>query len=140
MSSPCIDLDMDLMSSPVPLRRDGGSDQDNIGDLPTRFAIDDRPLNGDALNDQATTLDVNVGGKSRPAHLNSNHALKSTTEGGIPNDNERMIANGKTTRHCEAMTAMVESWMGELHAMNVKNAILLDDLVKLGADSVEECS
>jgi hypothetical protein len=140
MSSPCIDLKMDLMSSPVPLRRDGGSDHDNIGDIPTRSAVDDIPLNGEVLNDQATTLDVNVGDKSHPTLSNSNHALKSTTEGGIPNDDERMIANGKTTRHYEAMTAMVESWMGELHAMNVKNSILIDDLVKLGADSVGECS
>ncbi len=138
MSSPCIDIDMDLMSSPVPLRRDGGSDDDKISDLPTRSAVYDRTLNGDALNDLATTLDINAGDKSCPAHSNSNHALKSSTEGRAPYDDERMIANGKTTRHYEAMTAMVESWIGELHTMNVKNSILLDDLVKLGADSVEE--
>jgi hypothetical protein len=140
MSSPCIDLDMDLTSSPVPLRRDDGNDDDTIGDLPTRSAADDRTLNGNALNDQATTLGVNAGDKSRSMHSNSNHALESTTGEEIHDDDERMIANGKTTQHYEAMTAMVESWMGELHAMNVKNSILLDDLVKLGADSVEECS
>ncbi|KAL3806850.1 hypothetical protein ACHAXA_008238 [Cyclostephanos tholiformis] len=143
MGSPCIDIDMNLMSSPDPSERDGGSGDDNIGVLPTptHSAVDDRPLNGDALNDQATTLDVNVDDRSHPSHSNSNHALQSTTEGEIPHDYERMIADDLTTRHYEAMTmtAMVESWMEELHTMNVKNSILLDDLVKLGADSVEEC-
>jgi hypothetical protein len=33
------------------------------------------------------------------------------------------------------MTAMMESWREELYTMNVKNLILLDDLVILGADS-----
>ena len=28
----------------------------------------------------------------------------------------------------------MESWREELYMMNVKNAIMLDDLVKLGAD------
>jgi hypothetical protein len=37
--------------------------------------------------------------------------------------------------HYDAMTAMVESWREELYTMIVKNSILLDDLVILGADS-----
>jgi hypothetical protein len=37
--------------------------------------------------------------------------------------------------HYDAMTAMMESWREELYTMNVKNSILLDDLVILGADS-----
>ncbi len=34
----------------------------------------------------------------------------------------------------EAMVRLVESWKEELYMMNVKNSILLDDMVKVGAD------
>ena len=56
-------------------------------------------------------------------------------EGGEAYNNaECMIVDGKTTLHYDAMTAMVKSWREELYTMNVKNSILLDDLVILGAD------
>ena len=47
---------------------------------------------------------------------------------------ERMIVNGKTTQKYNENKRLVESWKEELYMMNVKNSILLDDLVKLGAD------
>lgn len=34
---------------------------------------------------------------------------------------------------CDKMTSMIEDWKEELSMMRVKNAILLDDLVKIGA-------
>ena len=45
-----------------------------------------------------------------------------------------MIVNGKTTQKYTDNKRLVESWKEELYMMNVKNSILLDDLVKLGAD------
>ena len=47
---------------------------------------------------------------------------------------ERMIVNGKTTQKYNDNKRLVETWKEELYMMNVKNSILLDDLVKLGAD------
>ena len=44
------------------------------------------------------------------------------------------VINGKPTQKYNDMTKMVESWREELYMMNVKNSIMLDDLVKLGAD------
>ena len=35
---------------------------------------------------------------------------------------------------CDKMTSMIEDWKEELSMMRVKNAILLDDLVKIGAN------
>ena len=35
---------------------------------------------------------------------------------------------------CDKMTNMIEDWKDELSMMRVKNAILLDDLVKVGAN------
>ena len=49
-------------------------------------------------------------------------------------DDERMVINGRPTQKYNDMTKMVESWREELYMMNVKNSIMLDDLVKLGAD------
>ena len=55
----------------------------------------------------------------------------------IPDDNkdkddERMVINGRPTQKYNDMTKMVESWREELYMMNVKNSIMLDELVKLG--------
>ena len=136
MASPCIDLDMNLMSSPVPPERDCGNGGNKVNDFPAPSAApEDRPSNGGrAPNDRATLDDVNGGDRSRPSRANSNFALGSTEGGEASNDAERMIVDGKTTLHYDAMTAMVESWREELYTMNVKNSILLDDLVILGAD------
>jgi hypothetical protein len=132
MSSPCIDLDMKLMNSPVP-ERDGGNGGNKVGEFPAPSATEDRPLNGDAHDYQAT-LDANGGDPPCPSRADSN-CIFEFTEGEPSNGAERMIADGKTTRHYDAMTTMVESWREELYTMNVKNAILLDDMVKLGADA-----
>ena len=45
-----------------------------------------------------------------------------------------MIVNGNTTQKYTDNKVLVELWKEELYMMNVKNSILLDDLVKLGAD------
>eukprot|EP00984_Skeletonema_dohrnii_P026696 scaffold16085_cov73-Skeletonema_dohrnii-CCMP3373.AAC.1 len=37
---------------------------------------------------------------------------------------------------CDKMTKLIEEWKDELSMMRVKNAILLDDLVKVGANNV----
>jgi hypothetical protein len=104
--------------------------------LPAPFATpEDRPSNGGRTpNDRAMLDDVNGGDRSRPSRANSNFARGSKKGGEASNDAERMIVDGKTTLHYDVMTAMVESWWEELYTMNVKNSILLDDLVILGAD------
>ncbi len=137
MGSPCIDLNMNLMSSPISPERDCGNGGNKDDGFPApSSAPEDCPSNGGLTpNDRATLDDVSGCDGSRPSRANSNFALGSTEEGGAYNDAERMIVDGKTTLHYDAMTAMVELWREELYMMNVKNSILLDDLVILGVDS-----
>ena len=125
MGSPCIDLDMNLMSSPVPPERDCGNGGNKVDGFPAPSAApEDRPSNGSRTpNDRATLDDVNGGDRSRPSRANSNFARGSTEGGEASNNAERMIVDGKTTLHNDAMTVMVESWREELYTMNVKNSI-----------------
>ena len=84
MGSPCIDLDMNLMSSPVPPERDCGNGGNKVDGFPAPSAApEDRPSNGGLTpNDRATLDDVNGCDLSRPSHANSNFALGSTEGGG----------------------------------------------------------
>ena len=47
---------------------------------------------------------------------------------------EKTSTSHESTENYDDLTRMVESWREELYVMNVKNSILLDDMVKLGAD------
>jgi len=101
-----------------------------------------------AINRMATNNhdgdDVKRGGGSRPSEgsmttfehsesENTSNANNDSAEKRGP-PKEGLVANGKPTKNYEEVTNMVKSWREELHMMNVKSSILLDDLVKLGAD------
>ena len=51
-------------------------------------------------------------------------------------DRANLYGGGGTNNKidCDKMTSMIEDWKEELSMMRVKNAILLDDLVKIGAN------
>ena len=180
MSSPSIDLDMNLLSSPVPPPRarageDGGVGNNNIHSQSSFASTENdhnvnnnnctEDINGNSNNVFQSTFDVNRRGgddshsfaattmKGYEYHSSTSGNTKSNvthesimqTESTATTDNfnyntndnkddERMVINGKPTQKYNDMTKMVESWREELYMMNVKNSIMLDDLVKLGAD------
>ena len=144
MSSPSIDLDMNLLSSPVPPARVRASRNGDRGgeigqvQVPSRtenFLVDDT-----STLDSFSALNVKRGDEnscpaiamtSREDSKNTNDVNESTQE---ETSNERLIASNKSIQNVGSMIQEVESWREELYMMNVKNSILLDDLVKLGAD------
>ena len=194
MSSLSIDLDMTLLSSPVPpssnvfVRGDyvgvGGADNNNnnnnyddeqmngggyLNNGHTQFAAaaNNGAVNTDSAGDSYNnnTFKPSIGGggggmmmtssseNSSGCLGNTNNDMNEgkTAKRGMPtsassNDNDsniinsissdenRLIIDGKPTQKYHDMTKVVESWREELYMMNVKNAIMLDDLVKLGAD------
>lgn len=180
MSSPDIDLDMDLLSSPIPPARAGGY---GGGGGDERFGVDGSGGDGErggafgraAAGGAPSAFEHNGNGRVvvasndppfRPGHgagggdgsRRSVAGAGAAANGGsrdLPAKNDdgsgdaeggpgRMIAeggppllmvvDGKPTQHYRDAVGLVESWREELHIMSVKNAILLDDLVKLGAD------
>ena len=187
MSSPSIDLDMNLLSSPVPppstrAGEDGGVGRNNIHSQ-SSFAFTENEhnvnnnngssieginCNSNSSNSSQSTYAVNGRGgddshsfattamatkSSEHYSLASNNTKSNVTNDSITqkestsamdisktddndenDDGERMVINGKPTQKYNDMTRMVESWREELYMMNVKNSIMLDDLVKLGAD------
>ena len=177
MSSPSIDLDMNLLSSPVPPPR-AGEDGGVHSQLSFAFTDNDHNVNnnnctegindGNSSNVFQSKFDVNMrGGNDSHSHSfaatamsmkgseyhssasnndtqsNITHESIMQTESTATMDNsktddnkddERMVINGRPTQKYNDMTKMVESWREELYMMNVKNSIMLDDLVKLGAD------
>lgn len=115
MSSPNIDLDMNLDSP----RWNGDStnaftaqtglvDSHGVELASLKNAVENSSSPIDAAN-------TNIGG--------SQSSLQEMSE-----ENETPKAN------LEEMMEQVESWREEINKMSVKNAILLDDLVKVGAD------
>ena len=74
---------------------------------------------------------------ARTIHTQDNNTMNNATNesGDSTAKSDRMIIDGKSTQHYDDTTNMVELWREELYMMNVKNSILLDDLVKLGADA-----
>ena len=173
MSSPSIDLDMNLLSSPVPPPRAGEDDgvhsQSSFAFTENDHNVNNNNstevINGNSSNAFQSTFDVNMRG-GNDSHsfaattitMKSNEYYSSTSENTKSNithesimqtestatmdnsktddnkDDERMVINGRPTQKYNDMTKMVESWREELYMMNVKNSIMLDDLVKLGAD------
>ena len=78
-------------------------------------------------------------------HCNDPSNNYSSFEGGFDNisdttssalDRANQYGGGGTINKidCDKMTSMIEDWKEELSMMRVKNAILLDDLVKIGAN------
>ena len=126
----------------------GGGGKKNDGDYERDGIYADGHTN--ANNGLVNTIGANnsyeeskLGAKdadSRTIHTQENNIItnNTTNESGdrtsTASSNERMIIDGKSTQHYDDTTRMVESWREEVYMMNVKNSILLDDMVKLGAD------
>ena len=175
MSSPSIDLDMNLLSSPVPPPRvgeDGGvHSQSSFAFTENEHNVNNNKctedINGNSSNVFQSTFDVNMrGGNDSHSFAATAMSMKGSeyhssasnndTQSNITHesimqteststmdkyntdencdDDERMVINGRPTQKYNDMTKMVESWREELYMMNVKNSIMLDELVKLGAD------
>jgi hypothetical protein len=145
MSSPCIDLDMNLLSSPDPpaLGASGrGGDTGTADDDGTMddFRFDPSMMHASSSHDQYhSTFDSR--NESEHNMEDDHHHDSGTTERvGHSNCDEHHSDNPSTTttttqqQHYAAMSEQVESWREELYMMNVENSILLDDLVTLGAD------
>lgn len=154
MNSPGIDLDMTLTSSPI---RHDGDDDDGMNDKrgifqPSTTTIttvhnnshrgNDNNNNGNDNNNDGTMLVSENNNDDRGkgiitefnSQLDDNSANNNVEERTNDNDNT-MIVNGNITKKYNYKTmSMVELWREEISMMNVTNAILLNDLVKLGAD------
>ena len=156
MNSPGIDLDMTLTSSPI--QHDGDGD-DGMNDKrgifqPSTTTIttvynnshhgnDDNNNGNDNNNNDGTMLVSENNNDDRGkgiitevnSQLDDNSANNNEEERTNDNDNI-MIVNGNITKkyNNKTMMTMVELWKEEISMMNVTNAILLNDLVKLGAD------
>lgn len=145
MSSPSIDLDMNLLeSSPVPPARGGGrNDGCGLGRQVQESAAEDGIANNivgmNNIDSFRTTLEVKSSGDSRVIAMTSSERSEHTSNANGSAERwpakERLVTNdGTPTQNYDDITRMVESWREELYMMNVNNSILLDDLVKLGAD------
>ena len=159
MSSPSIDLDLDmsLLHSPVPPTRDGHGnvsrdDNGNAGQLHSStvsIGFDgNNNMSGSNTNPSAEHGNsVTCGNGSYPSNATTstatqrNHDVENNmsiaygTAKSTSNDLSEPNSNGKPKQDHDETTRMVEAWREELYMMNVKNAILKDDLVKLGADA-----
>ena len=147
MSSPCIDLDMNLLSSPDPPesaasgRGAGDADANDVGAMedlqfdhsmmqslsPDQYHITYNSRNEDSSENNIEDGNTNDSASTeRVGHSNCDEQL-----GDIPTTT---TTTQQQQERYAAMAQLVESWREELHMMNVNNSILLDDLVTLGAD------
>ena len=174
-NSPSIDLDMNLLSSPVPPARSGhghtrgpefGGCAQNEQSEERESRRNEREPDGrkcghrDTGDRVACQVQVPPSPKAGPAGSlmpdiesgpdHSNEFLSLNNNGNEGRGDEGKVAISETvqeetfseknstshesTENYDDLTRMVESWREELYVMNVKNSILLDDMVKLGAD------
>eukprot|EP00581_Thalassiosira_minuscula_P006438 CAMPEP_0183739410 /NCGR_PEP_ID=MMETSP0737-20130205/56968_1 /TAXON_ID=385413 /ORGANISM="Thalassiosira miniscula, Strain CCMP1093" /LENGTH=146 /DNA_ID=CAMNT_0025974203 /DNA_START=1 /DNA_END=441 /DNA_ORIENTATION=+ len=145
MSSPDIDLDMNLLNSPVPPSRGrgGASGNEGAGEDNHRIEVPSGVEKFASNDNDNRSLESFSAPRVKRGDVNSRSAIEPTTtrqensknDDGI-NDAVRPKDGGddKSVPIHEDVTRMVESWREELYMMNVKNSILLDDLVKLGAN------
>lgn len=135
MSGPCIDLDMNLLNSPDPLAlaasgRGGEADADADADIMEDLRLDHSMMQDASSPDQ--DLNPYYSRNEEPSENgieDHQHHDSATTEQFVDNDNPLTTQQ----QHCVG-SQLVESWRDELYMMNEENSILLDDLVKLGAD------
>jgi hypothetical protein len=150
MDSPGIDLDMTLTSSPI--QRVVGGDvnddwekknDDDRNDKhgifqPSIITTVSKSHSNDSINSDGTVImlsknhDKHVQGIDKGELPTSSNAIQEERT----NNNDNMIVkdgNGTKT-YCTKTMTMVELWKEEISMMNVTNTILLNDLVKLGAD------
>ena len=150
MSSPCIDLDMNLLSSPDPPesaasgRGAGDADANDVGAMedlqfdhsmmqslsPDQYHITYNSRNEDSSENNIEDGNTNDSASTdRVGHSNCDEQLGD-------NPTTSTTAQQQQQERYAAMAQVVESWREELHMMNVNNSILLDDLVTLGADNI----
>mmetsp|Transcript_34013 Transcript_34013/g.62551 ORF Transcript_34013/g.62551 Transcript_34013/m.62551 type:complete len:207 (-) Transcript_34013:76-696(-) len=145
-------FDMNLLSPILPARGDGASKNgDDYGRSEIyqspNMPIDDEnyPTNSTNMKngtfDSFSELNTKRGGEAipRPANamMTSQGHSKEMTDNVNAEPTKDETGNERVrifTQNYDGMTQMVESWREELYMINVKNSILLDDLVKLGAD------
>mmetsp|Transcript_20022 Transcript_20022/g.41978 ORF Transcript_20022/g.41978 Transcript_20022/m.41978 type:complete len:213 (-) Transcript_20022:1530-2168(-) len=147
-----INSDVNLLGPIPPARGDGASKnggdygRSEINQAPN-MSIDDEncPTNSTKMKngtfDSFSELNAKRSGEviSRPANatMTSRGHSKETTDNAnveFTKDETGSERVRMSTQNYDRMTQTVESWREELYMMNVKNSILLDDLVKLGAD------
>ena len=152
MSSPCIDLDMNLLSSPDPPesaasgRGAGDADANDVGAMEMEDLQFDHSMMQSLSPDQyhITYNSRNEDSSENNIEDGNTNDSASTERVGHSNCDEQLgdIPTTTTTTQQQqqeryaAMAQVVESWREELHMMNVNNSILLDDLVTLGADNI----
>ena len=131
MNSPSsIDLDMNLLdSSPVPRARH--VDDAMAGAKSNGGEESVANQNGGVKTERNDIQEERVIGRTNDG--TSGNALESADSGG---SNERSTKNGgkPTAQNFESWRDDLNMMRDDLYMMNVKNSILLDDLVKLGAD------
>lgn len=136
MSSPTLDLDMNL-DSPT-----WGS-ADGFVPAATTHASSGDSGNNDCNVQLASSTFTNAA-VVKPASNNNFaaaedravYATDETVQDSETTEDEVVInlEETKKTNNLEEMMDLVESWRDEVNMMSVKNAILLDDLVTVGAD------
>lgn len=157
MGSPGIDLDMNLLSSPCaesPAMQgwsgDGGSSRNNNANRNGARAYDEishaENIRMPSRSDRDSSLAVSGHSESMTQATTSVNVLSSHgtqnefstqqhAEGDTTIETEDCTESGQNSMEdYDGMTLLAESWREELNMMNVKNSILLDDLVKVGAD------
>jgi hypothetical protein len=128
MSSPTLDLDMNL---------DSPSWNDTSG-MSSSSAV------GGGTRSVQLKSSTNAAGKSNvkddaPNDVNTANASALSTlsfevDATVTNDISGLEEPKPPGRNLNEMMELVETWREEVNMMSVKNAILLDDLVKIGAD------
>lgn len=124
MSSPSIDLDMNL-DSPSWNDRDSmvadATDSSN-----QKHGIHLTSLTPNAVGEDLSTTTNDTAGLEM---LDSSQELAPA-----PPQVDVVEDKKSSTGNLDDMMELVESWKEEINMMSVKNAILLDDLVRVGAD------
>mmetsp|Transcript_34721 Transcript_34721/g.77923 ORF Transcript_34721/g.77923 Transcript_34721/m.77923 type:complete len:136 (-) Transcript_34721:98-505(-) len=122
-----IDLNMDLLSSPCPpmLKAAGRNDCNDNGGSAENNRASSADRGEDTTNDRNDMNDEShgfPGASSGLKKLKASEASKRTSE-----VEQHSLLDGTTVQ-------TIESWTRELDILSIKNACILDDLVKLGAD------
>ncbi|KAL7522517.1 hypothetical protein ACHAWX_007213 [Stephanocyclus meneghinianus] len=124
MSSPTIDLDMNLDSP-------SWNDRDSI-------VADATDSSNQKHGIHLTSLTPNAVGEDLSTTTNDTAGLEmlDSSQESAPAPPEVDVVEEKksSTGNLDDMMELVESWKEEIYMMSVKNAILLDDLVRVGAD------
>ena len=122
MSSPELSLDMTLDDSPPPADVASDGSERNSGGSVSMSMFN--------IIRQSNNQRNSYYGRFDAANRGNDHCCYNAMDTKFD-----INASGKAMKiYCDKMTQEVEKWKDELSMMRVKNAIFLDDLVKVGAD------